>query len=62
MTDVSEERIASNIMVEKISALGTTLAVTRELLYTAVVVPMSLIPSTPLMEAMRSCHNKIHTA
>jgi hypothetical protein len=55
-TDVMEERITSNIRVERISKLTATLAVTssNQLLFTANVVPSSLILSTQMMEAIRS--------
>jgi hypothetical protein len=62
-TDVSEERIASVIRVTRIGELGTTVAVTinlvflrsvRRLLVTASVVPSSPILVTLMKEALRS--------
>jgi hypothetical protein len=54
-SDVSEERVASIIRVERIKAVGTTLVVTSvlQLLVTANV-PSSLILVTLMMEAIRS--------
>jgi hypothetical protein len=56
-TDVSVERIASIIRVERISELGTVL----QLLVTVNVVPSSLIISTVMMETTRSSETSVLT-
>jgi hypothetical protein len=48
-TDVSDELSASFIMVTKIGELGTTLAVTSNLLVTA-----SVVPSSPILVTLSS--------
>jgi hypothetical protein len=57
-TDVSEEHVASVVMLTRIGELGTTLAVTTRsvfrLLVTANVVPSSAVLVTLMMEAIRS--------
>jgi hypothetical protein len=66
-TDVSEERVACIIRVERIDELRTTLAVTlytrsvRRLLVTANVVPSSPILVTLLKEALRSSETSVLT-
>jgi hypothetical protein len=57
-TDVSEERTASIIRVERIRGIRTTLAVTSN---TANVVPSSLILFNPMMEAIRSSETSVLT-
>jgi hypothetical protein len=57
-TDVSEERIASIIRVERISELGTALAVTSKV---AANVPSSLILSAVMIEAIRSSDTSVLT-
>jgi hypothetical protein len=70
-TGISEERIASIIMVRRVSELGTTLAVTskyfvflrsvRRLLVTANVVPSSPILVTLMIEALSSFETSVLT-
>jgi hypothetical protein len=59
ITDVSEERISSIIMVERISGIRITLAMLR-LLVTANV-PSSPILVTLMMKALRSSETSAHT-
>jgi hypothetical protein len=60
-TDVSVELNVSTITVTRISELGTTLAVSSNLLVTANVVPNSLILVTLMMKALISYEKSVLT-